>query len=576
MRMQKKSQSLRVMPLPTHESHAKRFVGRVRQEPFEVSDDLLAEIRTAVILGRVDRGLEWLTSRGNLLKLLNPGNRNVAGFVSYLAHCAELSDGALGTVRELVGRFQPSIRAKLALNEYAHRRLADGIVALASGEMDSAAAHFDFAVSMGAQNIAGQDLLMLAHFWKATSLRRTGQYDSALEHAALGRAIAVELGYAPAAGVLKALEAWLNIHKEKPGRALELLREAETDLRHPEDWLWSANIHAAYGRVALEEGRYELALDHLAKAEGLYAAHCPLHRNMARALVGKACACRLIAARIAKTIDTHAAQRRKAAGRDPSATDSAARKRVEQTRGEALANLAKAAQIYRGLGRPALAISRGLGTVKIERGLLLADCGELDGAIREAGDAYELGSNEKDYVVMARARLLQSRVESAQCEEGIDEDPTRHAHRAHDYAKDALTFAERTGQPRLLASAYISLGLILKCDFFGNADAASECCQRAGEFLNPRNRDMLWEEYQTLSAKVLRSGTVDAKLRKWSQGVVDNKTFQQMTEEFADLVIPSVWLREGKNISRVVTKLSISPKKVRRILLRAGLKPAHN
>jgi len=39
-------------------------------------------------------------------------------------------------------------------------------------------------------------------------------------------------------------------------------------------------------------------------------------------------------------------------------------------------------------------------------------------------------------------------------------------------------------------------------------------------------------------------------------------------------VIPTVWEREKRNVSRVVTKLSISPKKVRRILSRAGLKAA--
>ena len=72
---------------------------------------------------------------------------------------------------------------------------------------------------------------------------------------------------------------------------------------------------------------------------------------------------------------------------------------------------------------------------------------------------------------------------------------------------------------------------------------------------------------------LLRAGAVDAKLRRWSQGLVDDQTFQQMTEEFAAVVIPGVWLREGKNVSRVVARLSISPKKVRRILNRVGLKP---
>jgi len=60
-------------------------------------------------------------------------------------------------------------------------------------------------------------------------------------------------------------------------------------------------------------------------------------------------------------------------------------------------------------------------------------------------------------------------------------------------------------------------------------------------------------------------------LRAWSAGIAENITFQQMTEEFARIVIPKVWEREGRKISRVAEKLSISPKKVRRILHSAGV-----
>jgi DNA-binding NtrC family response regulator len=52
---------------------------------------------------------------------------------------------------------------------------------------------------------------------------------------------------------------------------------------------------------------------------------------------------------------------------------------------------------------------------------------------------------------------------------------------------------------------------------------------------------------------------------------VEDKSFQQMTEEFARIVIPKVWEREGRKVSRVAQKLSISPKKVRRILQLAGV-----
>jgi DNA-binding NtrC family response regulator len=51
---------------------------------------------------------------------------------------------------------------------------------------------------------------------------------------------------------------------------------------------------------------------------------------------------------------------------------------------------------------------------------------------------------------------------------------------------------------------------------------------------------------------------------------VGDKTFRQISEEFAEIVIARVWEREGRKVSRVATRLSISPKKVRRILARVG------
>jgi transposase len=60
-------------------------------------------------------------------------------------------------------------------------------------------------------------------------------------------------------------------------------------------------------------------------------------------------------------------------------------------------------------------------------------------------------------------------------------------------------------------------------------------------------------------------------MRKWSIGSIEGKTFQQMTVEFEEAVIPKVWELEERKILRAAKKLSISPKKVRRILHRLGL-----
>jgi hypothetical protein len=74
-----------------------------------------------------------------------------------------------------------------------------------------------------------------------------------------------------------------------------------------------------------------------------------------------------------------------------------------------------------------------------------------------------------------------------------------------------------------------------------------------------------------LKARLLRRGPVDTALREWSQGLIGDKTFQQITEDFAHIIIPKVWEREERKVSRVAAKLSVSPKKVRRILRAAGL-----
>jgi DNA-binding NtrC family response regulator len=87
----------------------------------------------------------------------------------------------------------------------------------------------------------------------------------------------------------------------------------------------------------------------------------------------------------------------------------------------------------------------------------------------------------------------------------------------------------------------------------------------------PESTEKVWDDLEKLKAIALRARPVDPTLRAWSTGVVGDRSFQQITEEFARMVIPRVWEREGRKVSRVAEKLSISPKKVRRILHSVGL-----
>jgi DNA-binding NtrC family response regulator len=108
-------------------------------------------------------------------------------------------------------------------------------------------------------------------------------------------------------------------------------------------------------------------------------------------------------------------------------------------------------------------------------------------------------------------------------------------------------------------------------DFFQDWEVARRCASEATELIAPGENDHLVEDLAALKMKIMKASGINDTLRGWSEGMVADKTFQQITEEFAEIVIPKVWMREDRKISRVAECLSISPKKVRRILRNAGL-----
>jgi tetratricopeptide (TPR) repeat protein len=240
------------------------------------------------------------------------------------------------------------------------------------------------------------------------------------------------------------------------------------------------------------------------------------------------------------------------------------REQMEQLRREAFAHLDEAAEIY--AFHPN---HHGGATVHINRGYLHLDTGDFDLAETEAGAAYGLAQEKRDSIAMARARLLQCMTDNARVEEEVGEDAAKHAHRALDCARDAVELAQRTENRKLLASAYVWHGLSHCNGFFEDCESARESYDQAVAVLKGLPGE--WpEELHALKSKIVRGASVDATLRAWSEGAIGSRTFQQVSEEFAELVIPKVWEREGKKVSRVAARLSISPKKVRRILTRAG------
>lgn len=529
--------------------------------------ELLERLRDDLIHRRISSGMELLQANRDALESLDPAEPGGGTLLGYAAQWVDIGFAGPDLIKCAVVRVPADVRPHLRMLDYVNLRLAEGLVAMSEEEFDAAVRNFEFVGALGGE-LPDPLVLAISKFWIGRCLRAEGRYDDALSHTVAACDIAARSGFERTAAVIRVLESWLMFQKGRLGEAARMLQESEAALAGTDDYVVLGNISSAHGRIARREGKYERALEHFERAIEFYKLRDGRHRNLARSLVNISFVKRLLAVRLQKKLDRDAA-RRKSRGARPGETHAAQdRGQIERMRQEAFCELAEALEIYSERRH-----HHGMGAAHINRGFLLLDSGDLDSASSEGAEAFRLGQEKHDYILMARARILQCMVENAKFEEQIEEhpDPNRHAQLADEYARDAVEFARRTQNARLLARAYIWQGLTQSNAFFENTEAARQCCNAATALLDPTRREYIWEDLEELRARVLETASIEPVLQEWSQGLVGSKTFQQITNEFARIVIPKVWEREGRKVSRVAQKLSVSPKKVRRILQDSGL-----
>src|SRR5262249_28429001 len=270
--------------------------------------------------------------------------------------------------------------------------------------------HFDFVLTL-ADEADDRAMLAIVNFWKGRCLRMKGEYDQALASAVKGRDLASELGYQSMAAVMRVLESWLYFQKGDVKQATNILQEAEAVLTHTDDYLTLGNIHSSYGRIARRQGRYQHAIESFNTAISYCKKRDPHHRNVARSLNNLAYVKRLIALQLRRKIDAEAAKHRKAAARGRSGNSEAKipyRDRFEQLRQEALAELSEATTIYQ-----QYETHHGLGSVNVNYAYLYLDTGDLDRAEAAVETAFRLGEEKRDYILMARARMVRCMIENA-------------------------------------------------------------------------------------------------------------------------------------------------------------------
>jgi tetratricopeptide (TPR) repeat protein len=528
------------------------------------------ELSSDLRLRRMKAGIQMLTGAAAEIERLGAGSPNAASLVLLIAQWVDVGYRDHRLLDALLSRFPAGCRKKLPVDDYLRMRMVDGFRHFTTGELDAAIDTLDLVLKTCC-DIPDTSLAAWAHFWKGRAHRKKGEYEAALKDIVQAREMAQADHDDMFTSVIQIQESWLLFQKGLSRDALQILDQAESTLKSTDHYVALGNIESARGRIIRRSGEYTKALEHFARAIGMYARQDPNHVNVARTLVNAAYVRRLLALQLRKRIDTRVQSgrlRSRPSPKQPADTRENPLTRYQCVWQEALEDLTRARKIYALHGH-----FDGIGKVVFNLGYLHLDRGDVERAWEEAIEAYRIGLEQNDHILMARARILQAAIENAHVEEqtGEDVDNAVHANRALQYSEEALSLAHGTQNRRLLAGACIARGMTAANDFFQEWETARRYATEATGLIGPGENDHLVEDLTQLKSRVVQASGINDTLRGWSEGIVGNKTFQQITEEFAEIVIPKVWIREDRKVSRVATSLSISPKKVRRILRNSGL-----
>ena len=513
----------------------------------------LQDLNDALAHRRIGEGFSLANQLLHNIAALNPSARDTASYLLCIAQWVDVGYRDVRILDDLLSRFADVPRADLCFSGYVNVRMAEGYRAFASEDASQAIRIFQFVLQIEL-GVVDSRLRTLAHYWKARAHRQLGDYELALQHITSAKKMALKLKLPILVAEMKIHESWMLFQRGQRQDAFRLLDEAESVLRATDHTLALGNIESARGRFVRRSGEYGKALAHFERAIRIFTADFPSHPSLARALVNAAYVKRLIALDLKSKSN---------AGR----ANAAHHVRYLDTCGQALSLLERAGAIYSHNGHQG-----GTGSVFVNIGHLHLDSGDIDRADDEAEKAFSLGSSRKDYILMARAKILRAAVHNERAEEQVGDlsDVAMHANLAKRYSEQAIELAKLTQNKRLLAGAYIALSSAAANSFFEDWETAKEFASLAGDLLSKDDRDHLSQELAHLKTRILRATGIDDVLRSWSSGLVGKKTFQQLTEEFAELIIPKIWARENYKISRVARHLSMSPKKIRRILTSTG------
>ena len=529
----------------------------------------LTELDALLRTRQVGKGFALLNDTDTLWTTLDVPGRSSSNLLLTLAQWVDVGYRDAVFLRRMLDLLSDEARLQLSVVDYVRLRLAEAFYMLAVDKTSEAIDTLETILRLDAE-LLDAEMKLLAHLWIARAHRKHADYHKASKDILASLEVASLLpGTEVIRAVLQIQQGWIIFQCGDAALALRVFDEAEAVLKDTDHWIALGNIASARGRIVRRNGDYARALEHFQRAVKFYEARHPQHQNLARAVTNLAFVKRLLALQIKRHIDS-SVMRREAS---PSARTSnksnlrALHQQYQELYRSAIEELERAQSICTINDHQS-----GLAAAVLNAGYLHLDVGELDLAEQQARQAYEIGQSTHAAVLMARGKILLGLIDNARVEEmlGHPAEAPVLAQRAKRQCLDAVSLAESTQNKRLIINAHLALGEVAVNGFFKDYELARRCVDTAARMIEPQEADYVVDELNLLKGKLLRMAGVDDTLRAWSQGLVADKSLQQVMEEFAELVVTKIWMREGRRTAHVAALLGTSPKKVRRLVRHAA------
>nr|QEO74546.1 TPR repeat-containing protein [uncultured bacterium] len=464
--------------------------------------------------------------------------------IPFLAYCAWAIDfhaPYLERVERCLPRFKQLPLGELTMGELGRLLIAEGLLKFHDEDYDEAKALFD-QVKDYADHIDDTELMTVSRYYLGRVLWRQIRYPEALELIRDAKELDSDSGHTTRVAAMELDEGWLLFLQGKVEEAQQVLHQARAVLEQTDAWVDLGNVLSFQGRIHRKSGEYDKALDCFAQAIDMYRRHHPIHRNVARAHRNRAFVYRVQARDlIAKPTSQHARPQVEA--------------EVRSLRAKAFAELGQAQKIY--LALDAARHTYELGILHITRASIYSDADELDRAEAEAKAAYEYGEAKNNKVVMAEARVIQSKL--ALSRGGRDD-----ARRSLDLANEAIELAnDLVHHRRLLARAHIRKGYALLDSTHDDSIGARTCWEQARARLVTEDRDYLRKSLDALDECIRSKGHSRSFLYQLTEAAIEGKTLKELATTFEETLIRFVYERCDRNIARAAKKLKTNERTVR-------------